>query len=242
MQAATLFNWAPIAVFRPNEELITIEVGQEQEVYHAHKNVLIRESAFFAAALGNKGFKETSTGRICLPEVDARAFPLWLEWTYSGKLPSAALDAELGRFEAELPLQDLRARQRLISAASFRLLQAAAPKDIFQGLCDEFTNQNRSYFRRWRPVPLGGPNATEIEARNKRLERIELKLDACKSRANKVPLARLRKEIGELFDQITSEDPTQGHECVELKASFRSICENTLVASSGKCFTFGVWT
>lgn len=231
MQAARLFNWAPHSAFRPNEDLITIEVGASREKYHAHRNILIANSAFFASALGNKGFSETETGRVCLPEVNERAFPLWLEWAYSGKLPSAALDAALERHEGDLLPRSLKARQRLISAASFRLLQANAPSDMFQQVCDEFVDQNKDFFQCKKSLPASNTITSSEEKWWKGRNIIIDKLAECKQRSPRVALARIGKEINEVFDGMISDDPTRAEEYCHLKASFRNTCEAKLVAA-----------
>lgn len=72
-------------------ESVEIPVGFG-EVFHIHEEVLRSSSAFFDTAL-RKQWAEGTSGRVDLPDVDAKAFGIYTEWLYTGVLRlSSALD------------------------------------------------------------------------------------------------------------------------------------------------------
>ncbi|KAF3941902.1 hypothetical protein ABW19_dt0203664 [Dactylella cylindrospora] len=62
---------------------ITVRVGKLSKEYRLHRAVLAHHSPFFAAA-GKPTFKEGQVGEINLPDVDAEAFYIVLQWIYTG--------------------------------------------------------------------------------------------------------------------------------------------------------------
>ena len=144
MKPTDIFNWSPALAVRPNEELITIEVGPARDQYKAHKRVLVDRSTFFANALGNEVFEETRTGVITLPEANSPAFALWLDWAYQGKISSLALDIRLERDGIELSPGRLYERRQVASAASWWFMIGATPKTVIADICNEFLGQKQT--------------------------------------------------------------------------------------------------
>ncbi|KAH4000213.1 hypothetical protein HBI26_197700 [Parastagonospora nodorum] len=64
---------------------VLILVGDIQEEYHIHENILRGSSSFFDNAL-KKEWKEGQDRAIDLPEVNNEAFSIWIKWLYTGSV------------------------------------------------------------------------------------------------------------------------------------------------------------
>ena len=66
--------------------MVTVIVGSptSSKQFCAHKQILVRSSSFFAAALNpNSGFAEATHNVVTLPEIRPDSFAHWLQWAYS---------------------------------------------------------------------------------------------------------------------------------------------------------------
>lgn len=66
---------------------IIVKIGFEQEEHILHKSLLVHHSGFFRGVLSEK-FKETEQGFIELSEVHSTPFSIFIDWLYTGDLPS----------------------------------------------------------------------------------------------------------------------------------------------------------
>ena len=62
-------------------EMIILEIGPDKTRLTAHKDLLIRKSPYFKAAL-REDFAEGRKGVVSLPEVDPHVIPLFINWVY----------------------------------------------------------------------------------------------------------------------------------------------------------------
>jgi len=82
-------------MFRPNEKQLKIVVGPGEDVFYAHRHILIKNSDFYKAMLKPRSnFVEARSDTLILPEANGSSFSLWLYWAYSGTIPTYAMDAE----------------------------------------------------------------------------------------------------------------------------------------------------
>lgn len=76
------------------QETVSVTVGETAKTFRLHKDLLCRRSKYFDAAF-NRGFKESETYELKLPEEDEAAFGLFVDWLYRGSLPELAAAPEL---------------------------------------------------------------------------------------------------------------------------------------------------
>lgn len=67
----------------PGIQMVTVYVGPKRKAFIIHKNLLCSSARFFEAAL-NGSFVEGQEGSIHLPEDEAGAFSLYVDWVYRG--------------------------------------------------------------------------------------------------------------------------------------------------------------
>jgi hypothetical protein len=89
-------------LFHP-DSLVTLLVGPEEEKMVVHETQLSRDSAFFKAAL-KKQWTEGRTRIIKLPEESLEPMQHYIQYVYSGSVPTHSLTAETSDVEDESPV------------------------------------------------------------------------------------------------------------------------------------------
>jgi hypothetical protein len=75
---------------------VHILVGEEQQDFSVHKDLICHHSPYFKAAF-NLEFDEAKTGTMKLPEISVEIFQLFLGWLYTQKLRDESMPPEQWR-------------------------------------------------------------------------------------------------------------------------------------------------
>ena len=67
------------------DTIVEIAVGPEKVLFNIHKGLLCRNSSYFRSALEGE-FKESSEGKVHLPEDDPEVFQRFQLWLYTGSV------------------------------------------------------------------------------------------------------------------------------------------------------------
>lgn len=89
---ATQFVSTMVTSFKDiSGEVVTLEVGASKSRHTIHRDFLIKESRYFRAMFEGP-WKEATGGTIPLPLANPAIMPYFLDWLYSGLLPSDDAD------------------------------------------------------------------------------------------------------------------------------------------------------
>lgn len=69
---------------------MTVKVGPEEKQFYVHKTLLTHHSEYFRKALQPGRFKEGQEGIVCLEDVDASVFGVFVDWLYRQTMPVSA--------------------------------------------------------------------------------------------------------------------------------------------------------
>ena len=98
--------------------IVSVQVGVEAENFLLHKGLLTDKCPAFFGAAFKGGFSEAESSSIKLPEDDATAFRLFVDWLYCGTIPAVPFRREWmgqsvktmkssGQLDAERPYHQL---------------------------------------------------------------------------------------------------------------------------------------
>lgn len=74
---------------------MTLLVGEEEDQYVVHEDLLCSRSPFFAAAV-KKAWNEGQERRVPLPDDNNDVIKLYAQWLYGGRIFSRPMGGEVG--------------------------------------------------------------------------------------------------------------------------------------------------